>query len=239
MDRTGRVSCVERDGGTFFTESCSDPRLGMGDMDEIGEHRRERHINLQRPCNEEGVLARKGGTGRDDSDLSSLFLHPIENCLECRFAEPTFHPRRLVAVESRAEPLRAIVECIAEGLVEALKIGACHEDLHDSLLFSHRMERVKIYRRTLSKAVEHARGWVATKMGLLDIFAMALMIEVNGAGVRTYKNQCKIVWLLKEVLNPLDSTDGIYNPSCRSKHGVMFELWQKPLILEAGASTYY
>ena len=32
---------------------------------------------------------------------------------------------------------------------------------------------------TLSKAVEHERGWVATKMGLLDIFVKATMTEIN------------------------------------------------------------
>ena len=40
---------------------------------------------------------------------------------------------------------------------------------------------------TLSNAVEHARGWVATKMGLLDIFDVATMIEISRALYQQFK----------------------------------------------------
>jgi len=42
-------------------------------------------------------------------------------------------------------------------------------------------------RRTLSNAVEHARGWVATKTGLVDIFGTAK--PVGGSGL--YFKSCR------------------------------------------------
>lgn len=44
---------------------------------------------------------------------------------------------------------------------------SCHEDLHDDQLRYRLLSRNQ---RTRSKAVEQARGWVATKMGFFDIF---------------------------------------------------------------------
>lgn len=58
------------------------------------------------------------------------------------------------------------------------RVATSHKDL---LFVSWSISTWSSGLRTLSKAVEHARGWVATKMGLLDIFVIATMIEITRA----------------------------------------------------------
>lgn len=61
-------------------------------------------------------------------------------------------------------------------------VAAGHEDLWFASVISHGRRsndgrfhgQVSRCSRTRSKAVEHARGWVATKMGLSDIFDVRL-----------------------------------------------------------------
>lgn len=73
---------------------------------------------------------RRFRTGRGDSDLSTLFLNSVEDRLERRGFEATVNPSLLIILESRAQPLRAIVECITEGFVDALeRVAASHKDL--------------------------------------------------------------------------------------------------------------
>jgi hypothetical protein len=104
------------------------------------------------------------------SDLSRFFLDPIKDGLESGLAKATVDPGRFVLLISLAEPLRAVVECISEGFMDTLQsITASHKDLASSQNNPReRWRRRRSY--TLSKAVEHARGWVATKIGLVDMF---------------------------------------------------------------------
>ena len=50
-------------------------------------------------------------------------------------------------------------------------VAASHEDLDGKEKVSRDDARIRSSRHTLSNAVEHARGCVATKMGLLDILS--------------------------------------------------------------------
>ena len=47
--------------------------------------------------------------------------------------------------------------------------------------------------------MEHARGWVATKMGLLDILASATMIEINRALVNSTKANDTILFTFPQI----------------------------------------
>lgn len=65
--------------------------------------------------------------------LFTLLLDSIKYSLEGTIRKATFFAGLLVTFISRAEPLGAKVECIAERFVDAGKnVGSCHEDTFKS-----------------------------------------------------------------------------------------------------------
>ena len=109
------------------------------------------------------------GGGRR-SDLSALPLQSIEYTLICRGTETTVYSIFLIILVSLTQPLRAVIECVAEWLVYTCEdIAAGHEDLENKYVRGIAGKKVDFW-PTRSNAVEHARGWVATKMGFEVIF---------------------------------------------------------------------
>jgi hypothetical protein len=105
-----------------------------------------------------------------------------------------------VVCESAREALRAVVESVAERLVNTLNgVTLSHEDLGwVSYSSNHRM---LISPLTRSKAVEHARGCVATKIGLFDI----LVCEMNRVMVNCDLTAvCSVIPEEKSSVNKLD-----------------------------------
>lgn len=84
--------------------------------------------------------------------------------------------RLYVSLIAARESLRPKVEGVAEGFMDALKIFPGHEHLGEVSrggLGTWSLEHAR------SKAVEQARGWVATKMGLLDMMIQLLYYVVQ------------------------------------------------------------
>lgn len=117
--------------------------------------------------------------------LSGFAFDAIKDGLVGRGTKAAYQASSLVVLISRTQPFRAEIKSISEWLVDALqRIPAGHEDLslrasqfHLALLESLSKGYVL---RTRSKAVEHALGWVATKMGLADMvnYLMIDLIEL-------------------------------------------------------------
>lgn len=67
-----------------------------------------------------------------ESYLGGLALNSVHNCLECRFGEAAFDASLLLvlALETGSHPFGAIIESIAERLVNGLDVlTTSHEDL--------------------------------------------------------------------------------------------------------------
>ena len=129
-------------------------------------------------CNEEGCCSIRGRTGRGISDLGTFSLKSFQNCAKGRLGKATVEPGLLIGLISRTQSLGAIIKGITERFVYAIKgVTSSHENLQSDELQDRRWTECSF---TLSKAVEHERGWVATKMGLSD------MLEVdNDSGLMT------------------------------------------------------
>ena len=61
----------------------------------------------------------KSYAGRDDSDLSTLFLDSVQACAIGRLGEATVEPGLLIILVSQTQPLRAIIEGITKWFVDA------------------------------------------------------------------------------------------------------------------------
>ena len=73
----------------------------------------------------------KARTRRDDSDLCAFFLKSLEYRLKRGVAEAAVDTTLFVVLESGAESFRTVIECIAEGFMDASKAG--REDLSKHL----------------------------------------------------------------------------------------------------------
>lgn len=112
------------------------------------------------------------------SNLFTLSFNSFKNGLVRAVGKAAVDSSLLVFLVPVAEPLGAKVECVAKRLVYASKgLSSGHENLQTNCqsLVCFGM-RYKVCRfRTRSNAVEHARGCVATKMGLLLILCSNLV----------------------------------------------------------------
>lgn len=121
------------------------------------------------------------GVGK--SHLFTRLVNSPQDVSIRRLGEPRLLPALRVVLIASAEALRPVVKGITEGLVaaaQALPLG--HEDLFPLALtnsLEHLEDRTGL---TLSKAVEHALGWVAQKMGfLLGVVPMAMLDRCGNA----------------------------------------------------------
>ena len=113
--------------------------------------------------NEEVCCRRQG-----KSDLSTLLSNLFQDCAKGGLGKATVKPGLLIVFVSRTQSLGAIIEGITKWFVDAFEgVAPSHENLQSDELQEHYWRGFSV---TLSKAVEHERGWVATKMGLFDIF---------------------------------------------------------------------
>ena len=62
----------------------------------------------------------ESGTGKGESDLSTLSLESVKNCLEGRMLETAGVPCMLIILEPPTQPLQAVIESVPEWLVYAL-----------------------------------------------------------------------------------------------------------------------
>lgn len=120
----------------------------------------------------EGIAKQNLVTEREEAHLCILPLDPVEDGLVRGIGEATLDPGLLVVLEPLTQPFRAVVEGISKRFVDSLeRVAAGHENLRRRL--SARglgvVGRDLSTRLTRSNAVEHARGWVATKTGLFDM----------------------------------------------------------------------
>ena len=112
--------------------------------------------------------------------MRSFTLKSIQHGLERGLAKTTVETGLFVVLESVTEPFRPVVKGIPKWFVDALDIVATsHKDLdHQPSIRRDQPKRTsKISnnkRHTRSKAVEHARGCVTTKMGLSDMVLQGL-----------------------------------------------------------------
>ena len=107
-------------------------------------------------------------------------INLVNDSLIGRLTEAASDPQLLVILETGAETLRAVVEGVAEWLMNALEVGTSHEHLRWSTRQPAGEDKVML---TLSNAVEHARGCVAKKIGLVDILSQCpLKRECDGGG---------------------------------------------------------
>jgi len=118
-----------------------------------------------------GRVVVKGGGKEGGSDLRGVFLTPIQDCSICQVTETRPNSLILVVLIPLAQSFRAEVPCVAKGLVGAVHgISLGHKDLATKISCG---TEAFPPRRTLSNAVEHARGCVATKIGFWDILGAA------------------------------------------------------------------
>ena len=109
-----------------------------------------------------------------ETNLRVLFYNVVENGSICTLGMTGGFPRFRVILIALSETLGAKVVGISERLVDTLqRLVASHEDLEFSS-GSTGTPRPS-YRRTRSKAVEQALGWVATKMGFCTMFTVWLV----------------------------------------------------------------
>jgi hypothetical protein len=112
---------------------------------------------------------RKEDWDKGESNLFALPLNPLEYSLESAIGKATILASLLVILVSCTHSLGSKIEGISERFVNTSQyISAGHEDLSGkvSLCTSQWKIRAKLAR---SKAVLHALGWVATKIGLVDM----------------------------------------------------------------------
>jgi hypothetical protein len=90
-----------------------------------------------------------------------------------------------IVCKSAREALWAVVESVAERLVNTLNgVTLSHEDLQ--IVSCSSMYQISTSPLTRSKAVEHARGWVATKIGLFDILICGMNRVMVNCGLQGY-----------------------------------------------------
>lgn len=117
--------------------------------------------------------------GFDHTYIFGLVVDTVENCLEGRVGKTRLFSRLFVVQITCSKTLRAEVKGITEGLMDTSEgVGAGHEDLRVGSAISSCDGTPRRFNdelsvdqcaHTLSNAVEHARGCVATKMGFVDI----------------------------------------------------------------------
>lgn len=111
------------------------------------------------------------------ANLAAVPFKSVQDILVCGLGEAAGFTGLLILVVSLTQPLRAIVEAVTKRLVGTHEtVSPGHEDLFHrniSLAWS-RGNKVGQDVYTRSKAVEHARGCVSTKMGLLLDILMAV-----------------------------------------------------------------
>jgi hypothetical protein len=104
------------------------------------------------------------------ANLLAFTFNPVEYSLKSAFRKPTFLTSFLIILVSRAQPFRPKVEGVSEWLMDAGQdIPAGHENLSQRPVSYWREQLRKNWEQTLSKAVLHALGCVATNIGLVDI----------------------------------------------------------------------
>jgi len=114
---------------------------------------------------------RKYSCGNGCTNLGVFSRDPVENGPVCALRVTGLFPRLRVVLVALGKTLRAEVVGIAERLVYALKrFVSCHEDLEACKHLIARRRQCD-GGHTRSKAVEQARGWVATKMGFCDMLS--------------------------------------------------------------------
>jgi hypothetical protein len=123
-----------------------------------------------------------------ESDLGFFTFDLVENSEKCGVAEAALSPGFHIVFKSGAEPFRSIVEGISEWLVYTVEgITAGHEHLEKRQMNEDaKLEKWK--RLALSKAVEQARGCVATKIGLFD------MIDCKSSWCKLLKKESYADW---------------------------------------------
>lgn len=96
----------------------------------------------------------------------------VEDGLKCRITETAIFPSLYVVFKSETEPLRSKIESVPKWFVnttERITTG------HENLACRQRTKGIFLdisKQLALSKAVEQARGCVATNIGLVDMLAV-------------------------------------------------------------------
>jgi hypothetical protein len=108
--------------------------------------------------------------------ITNLFTFPcqsIKNRSICAVRKSTLLTSFLIYFRPLAQSFWSIVKCITEWLMyTSERISASHEDLGtDISSWTTIKHRVDVSIPTRSNAVEHERGCVVTKIGLLDIMS--------------------------------------------------------------------
>ena len=108
--------------------------------------------------------------GESGSDLGDGFIKPIKDCLEGQVTQATGHYLLLIVHVPLAQSFRAEVECIPKWLMYAIQsVPLGHKNLGTIFVLAS-ANACSIEEPTRSNAVEHARGCVATKIGLCAMF---------------------------------------------------------------------
>lgn len=106
---------------------------------------------------------------RQATHLCGLLLNTVHDGSESRIAEAAGLAGFFIILKPSSHALGAVVERIAKWLVDGVNaLTAGHEDLASVLIGDVLLQNFSL---TLSKAVEHARGWVATNTGLFVMVA--------------------------------------------------------------------
>lgn len=114
-------------------------------------------------------MHRQTEKNRQATHLCGLLLNTVHDGSESRIAEAAGLAGFLVILKPCTHALGAIIERIAKWLVNGVNaLTAGHKDLASVLIGDVLRQKFNL---TLSKAVEHARGWVATNTGLFDMVA--------------------------------------------------------------------
>ena len=81
-----------------------------------------------------GLIGKHRHTGREEPDLGTLSLNPVEDCFVGRVTEATFHPLFLVVLIAFAQSLGTVIEGVPEWFVDASQhVRASHEDLEHAI----------------------------------------------------------------------------------------------------------
>jgi hypothetical protein len=155
-----------------------------------------------------------------EPDLGALLVYVFEDCLICRVVEPSLDPPFFIILESGAEPLRAVVEGVSERFMDTIK---CFLARQESLVLEleSKTRNTKHLRSslTLSKAVEQARGCVATKMGVVDILvgsraSAQTMLQVDAGSQPIVKvSTAQVITLSQAILSMQRSKRSPEEPS--------------------------
>ena len=78
----------------------------------------------------EEECCRRGHARKGNSDLSTLFLNPVQDCAKCRLGEATVEPGLLIVLVPQTHSLRAIIECITKRFMDAFDgVALSHKNL--------------------------------------------------------------------------------------------------------------